>query len=124
MDIEQKSLQTEIWHREYNLDKKDNLLHLPQEKAVFGVFAIINEQPANCRYIGETDNLQFTIRQLFEEPEGPGLKKFFQGPWIKILQYDLVPDASKDERDKLVKEWTESCQPKIDEEGEYPGYYD
>ena len=42
-----------IYHKDYNLDKKDNLEEVPESPAVFGIFAIIHEKPVNCRYIGE-----------------------------------------------------------------------
>ena len=113
----------EIWHRDYNLDKRHNLDTLPAGKAIFGIFAIVNEAPVNCRYIGETENLRETIKALFEKPEGDGMKKFMQGPWIQMLQYEPMPASSKEERQKTVEEWVSKYEPKIDEEGEYPGYY-
>jgi hypothetical protein len=113
----------EIWHKDYNLGKKDNLDELPSREAVFGVFGIVNEAPANCRWIGETDNLQETVKRLFEQPEGAGMKKFMQGPWIQMLQYELMPGTSGTAREKIVKDWTQKYAPAIDEEGEYPGYY-
>jgi len=115
--------QTEIWHKDYNLDKKDNLSQLPHEAAVFGVFAIVHDQPVNCRYIGSTDDLQSAIKALFEEPPGPGLKKFMQGPWIQLLSFELMPGATVEERQKVREEWTRKYQPAIDEDGGYPGYY-
>jgi hypothetical protein len=39
----------EIWHRDHNLRKKHNLDELPGEPAVFAVFAIVNDEPANSR---------------------------------------------------------------------------
>lgn len=114
----------EVFHKDYNLDKKDNLSELPKEKSVFGIFAIVNEEPINCRYIGETENLQDTVRELFENPSSEGMKKFMQGPWIQMLVFELMEDSSKEDRQKLVEQWTQKYDPKIDEEGEYPGYYD
>ncbi|MET3878913.1 hypothetical protein [Chitinophaga sp. OAE865] len=113
----------EIWHAEYNLQHKDTLRELPEEKAIFGVFGIVNDEPANCRYIGETDSLHTAIKDLFREPANEGLKKFFQGPWIKMLQFELLPESSRENRLELVKDWETKYIPKIDEEGEYPGYY-
>jgi hypothetical protein len=114
----------EVWHKDYNLDKKDNLSEVPIEKAVFGIFGIVNEEPINCRYVGETDNLREAIKDVFENPPGEGMKKFMQGPWIQMLVYELMPDAAKEDRVKAVEEWKQKYDPKIDDEGEYPGYYD
>jgi len=123
MDKTETIVKLEVWHKDYNLDKKDNLSELPLEKAVFGIFGIVNEIPINCRYIGESDNLQEAVRNVFEKPEGGGMKKFMQGPWIQMLVYELMPASSKEEREKNAAEWTGKYSPKIDDEGEYPGYY-
>ena len=106
------------------MDKKDNLSELPTEKAVFGIFGIVNDEPINCRFIWETENLQEAVKDVFENPQGEGMKKFMQGPWIQMLQYELLPESTKEEREKLADEWKQKHDPKIDEEGEYPGYYD
>ncbi len=124
METTENLVKLEVFHKAYNLDKKDNLTELPTEKAIFGIFAIVNEEPINCRYIGETENLQQSIRDLFENPQSEGMKKFMQGPWIQMLVYELLPDSGSEDRKKLVEEWTQKHEPKIDEEGEYPGYYD
>jgi hypothetical protein len=113
-----------IWHKDYNPDKKNNLDDVPGGKAVFGIFGIVNEEPVNCRFVGETENLHKSIKGLFENPEGEGLKKFMQGPWIQILQYEIMEGSSQEERKKAVEAWTEKYKPGIDNEGEYPGYYD
>lgn len=114
----------EVFHKDYNLDKKDNLGELPSEKAVFGIFAIVNEEPINCRYIGEAENLQETVRDLFINPPSEGMKKFMQGPWIQMLVYELIEGSTKEDRQKITEEWNKKYDPKIDDEGEYPGYYD
>ncbi len=114
---------TEIWHADYNLQRRDNLSDLPVEKAVFGIFGIVDDEPVNCRYVGETENLQATVRQLFTEPVSEGLGKFLTGPWIKMLQFLEAPESSLGKRKELVKEWEGKYNPAIDKEGEYPGYY-
>jgi hypothetical protein len=117
---EEKTVQTEIFHKEYNLDKKDNLDTLPEGEAVFGIFAIVHEKPVHCRYVGQAANLQKAVRELFEKPEGEGFAKFMQGPWIQMLVYELMPDSSEEDRLKAVEEWTKTHEPKCDEKGEYP----
>lgn len=116
--MEDKIVQANVCHKNYNLDKKDNLDSLPTQAAVFGVFAIIHEKPVHCRFVGETSNLQQTVRDLFEKPEGEGMKKFMQGPWYKMVNYELID--SEEDRKKAVEAWTKEYSPKIDEKGEYP----
>lgn len=116
--MEDKVVQLEIFHKDYNLDKKDNLDTLPEDGAVFGIFGIIHEKPVNCRYVGEAANLRKAVKELFENPGDEGFGKFMQGPWIQMLVYELTP--SEEERAEAVKQWTEKHSPKCDELGEYP----
>lgn len=113
----------EIWHRDYNLQKKDNLSELPSEKAVFGIFGIVNDQPINCRFIGEAENLREAVSFIFENTDNVGLKKFMQGAWIQMLKYKILPNSSKFERDQLVEMWQKEYNPNVDDQGDYPGYY-
>jgi hypothetical protein len=115
-------LEKTLFHTDYNLDKKDNIFLIPKEPAVFGLFAIIHEKPVHCRYIGETDNLQQAIRNLFENPleVSEGFEKYMHGTWIKRMVYGLMPGSSPEERQKEVEEWIEKYKPKCDENGEYP----
>ncbi len=112
----------EIFHKDYNLDKKDNLDELPESPAVFGIFSIIHEIPVHPRYVSSTDNLRKSVRELFENPEGEGLKKFMQGPWIQMLCYEELPNASEEDRKQKEDEWVKKYDPKITDEGEYPEY--
>ncbi len=116
--MEDKKVEVTIYHKDYNLDKKDNLETLPTESAVFGIFAIIHEKPVHCRYIGEAANLQEKVRDLYENPGDEGFAKFMQGPWIQMLVYEINPD--EEARKKAVEEWTKEHTPKCDEKGEYP----
>ncbi|WP_205514654.1 hypothetical protein [Longitalea arenae] len=113
----------EIFHSPFNLEQKDNLDQLPPSAAVFGIFAIVNEQPVNCRYVGYTDNLRQSIAALFEHAEG-GLKLFMQGPWIKMLKYQLTGELAADKQQQFINEWNNKYYPRIDSKGEYPGYYE
>ncbi len=124
MELTETLMRIEVWHKDFNLDKKDNLNELPTDKAVFGIFGIVNEEPINCRYIAEAENLRETVKDLFENPQSEGMKKYMQGPWIQMLVYELMPGSTKEDREKAVEEWIQKHDPKIDEEGEYPGYYD
>ncbi|HLP45084.1 MAG TPA: hypothetical protein VK186_16215 [Candidatus Deferrimicrobium sp.] len=118
--MEEKIVQLEIFHKDYNLDKKDNLETLPEGEAVFGIFAIIHEKPVHCRYIGQTATLRKTIKDLFEHPGDEGFAKFMQGPWIQMLVYELMPGSSEEDRKKAAEDWTKKHTPKCDEKGEYP----
>jgi translation elongation factor EF-1beta len=112
----------EIFHKEYNIDKKDNLDELPEEPAVFGIFAIIHEVPVHPRYVSSTDNLKKAVRDVFENPGSEGLKKFLQSPWIQMLCYELMPDSTEEDRKKKEEEWIKEYDPRVTEEGEYPEY--
>jgi hypothetical protein len=56
MDTTETMVKFEVWHKNFNVDKKDNLLELPTEKALFGIFGIVDEEPINCRYVSEVEN--------------------------------------------------------------------
>jgi hypothetical protein len=116
-------IKLEIRHKDYNLDHKDNLHELPEDKAVFAIFGIVDGEPVNCRLVGETENLQKNVRSLFERPASEGLKKFMQGAWLQMLIYELMPGSSASERQTGMHGWMLKYNPAIDEEGEYPGYY-
>ena len=120
--FDENAVKLEVFHKEYNLDKKDNLDELPEEPAVFGIFAIIHDTPIHPRYVGSTDNLRKAVRDVFENPEGEGMKKFMQGPWIQMLCYELLPGSKEEDLKKKEEDWTQKYEPKITEEGEYPEY--
>ena len=115
----------EIFHKDFNLDKKHNLDQIPEGKGVFGIFGIVNSEPINCRFIAQTTNLRKSVQDLYENPPSEGLKKFMCGPWIQMLVFETF-DKNKTEQQvqTSVDEWIKKYEPKIDDEGEYPGYYD
>ena len=114
-----------IWHRQYNIDKKHNLDEIPEEKSIFAIFALIRGKQSNCRYVGQTDNLNKTIVSLFEGVEecSVGLKTFMQGPWIKMVVYKTMKNITDKKRDFELNDWIKKYDPKVDDDGEYPGYY-
>jgi hypothetical protein len=114
----------QIWHKDYNLDHRDNIPEIPAQKAVFGIFAIIGEEQANCRFIGQAEDLSQCIKALFEGPDDKGLKSFMQGSWVKSLEYQVFEMSSPDQRSAVVDEWARKYRPGIHEDGGYPGYYD
>ncbi|UCH96028.1 MAG: hypothetical protein JSV88_04040 [Candidatus Aminicenantes bacterium] len=115
-------LEKTIFHKDYNMDKKDNINTIPTEPAVFGIFSIIHDKPVNCRYVGEAENLRQAVKDLFEKAGdvSEGFAKFMQGPWIQRMLYELMPGSSPEDRQKAVAEWTKKYNPKCDEKGEYP----
>ncbi len=120
--FDESVVKLEVFHKDYNLDKKENLDELPDQPAVFGIFAIIHNTPIHPRYVGSGDNLRKAVREVFEKPNSEGLKKFMQGPWIQMLCYDLMPNSTEEERKKKEEEWIKIYEPKITDEGEYPEY--
>ena len=80
--FDESVVKKEVFHKDYNLDKKDNLEELPETPAVFGIFSIIHEVPVHCRLVASTDNLRKSVKDVFENPEGEGMKKFMQGQVI------------------------------------------
>jgi hypothetical protein len=115
----------EIYYRDFNLDKKHNVNEIPEKKAVYGIFGIVNGEPINCRHVGQADNLRSRVEEIFKNPPSAGLKKFMQGPWIQMLVYEEIDrELTPEETQNLVDDWSKKYTPKIDDEGEYPGYYD
>jgi len=51
------------------------------------------------------------------------MKKFMQGPWIQMLVYQSMSESDLEE-ENILSEWEKKYKPNIDDEGEYPGYYD
>lgn len=120
VDIPEKIIKKEVFHKDYNLDNKDNIEELPGLSAVYGIFAIVNEEPVNCRFIGKSSNLKKSVRELFESPSDEGVKEFMQGPWIKFIMYQEAEEA---EINTMYNGWLNDYKPKVDKDGEYPGYY-
>ena len=91
-----------------------NLNDLPKKKAVYAIFAQEKEtgEPINCRYVGETDNLEERTKAHFsKEEQNKCLKKFMQSKKIKLMKYELMPSSTKEERMKKEKEWIKRYDP-------------
>ena len=107
-----------IYHRDNNLDKKDNLNTLPPEPAVYALCGRVNGQPANPRYIGQTINLREKIIKHFDRNESNSnkcLKEFMQSIKIKELIYQLMPDSTDYERVCKKKQWEDKYRPECTE---------
>lgn len=115
-------IKMEIYHKDYNLQNKDNLNNLPDSPAVFGIFGIIHDTPIHPRFVGATKNLRDEIKGLFEHAASNGLKKYMQGPWIKMLSFELCNGLSDEELKAKKDAWIREYEPMVDENGEYPKY--
>jgi excinuclease UvrABC nuclease subunit len=92
-----------------------DLDELPKRKSVYAIFASDKQtgKPINCRYVGETDNLQERTKTHFsKEEQNDCLKEFMQSDKIKIMIYELLPDSDIDERLEKENEWIEKYNPK------------
>ncbi|MCF6268137.1 MAG: GIY-YIG nuclease family protein [Melioribacteraceae bacterium] len=91
-----------------------NLDDLPQRKSVYAIFAQSKDslEPINCRYVGETDNLEErTKAHLSENEQNECLRKFMQSDKTKLMIYELLPNSDKAERLQKEKEWITAYNP-------------
>ncbi len=103
--------------KDNNLDGKDNLDELPIEKAVYAICGRINGSPANCRYVGETVNLQEVVRKHFSQGEEDSCLKFFmQSIKTKVLIYELMPMAGEAELLLAKSQWEAEFKPECNDE--------
>ena len=115
----------QVFHGRFNLDSVDNIDQIPEVRAVYGIFAIVHEEPINCRFIGKAENLRESIKLMFESAPSEGLTKFMQGPWYKMILFKEVSSGDSAEvMEGISQQWIDKYDPKIDEVGDYPGYYD
>lgn len=87
---------------------------LPKRKAVYAIFArgVETNKPINCRYVGETDNLEERTKAHFSKKEkNECLRKFMQSNKKKLMEYELMPSSRKEERTKKEKEWINKYKP-------------
>lgn len=100
-----------------NLSEID-LDDLPQRKAVYGMFAQDKNsgKPINCRYVGETDNLEERIKAHFsKEEQNVCLRKFMQSDKSKLMIYELMPNSTKEDRLEKEAEWIKEYKPECNE---------
>ena len=96
-----------------NLSTTD-LDELPKRKAVYAIFAQSKEtnKPINCRYVGETDNLEERTKKHFSDNESnEELLDFMQSDKTVMMIYELLPDSDKKERLAKEKEWINTYKP-------------
>lgn len=91
-----------------------NISNLPKRKAVYAIFAESQKtgKPINCRYVGETDNLQERTGAHFSKDEQNAcLRKFMQSTKTKLMKYELMPNSTKKERQTKEREWIKKYDP-------------
>ena len=91
-----------------------NLDDLPQRKSVYAIFAQSKDslKPINCRYVGETDNLEErTKAHLSENEQNECLRKFMQSDKTKLMTFELLPNSDKDDRLRIENEWIKIHNP-------------
>ena len=92
-----------------------NLDDLPKRKSVYAIFAQseTNLKPINCRYVGETDNLEERTKTHFGiNEQNECLKEFMQSHKTKMMTYELLPDSTKGDRLIKEREWIKEFNPK------------
>ena len=93
---------------------ESNAKDLPEKKSVYSVWAQSksNNEPINCRYVGETENLQNRTQEHFsDQEENDCLNEFMQSTKTKILIYELMPGSTKEERMAKETKWVEKFNP-------------
>lgn len=91
-----------------------NLDELPQRKAVYAIFAQSKEsqKPINCRYVGETDNLEERTKAHYSKNESnEELRKFMQSDKTVMMVYELLSNSDKKERLEKEEEWINNYKP-------------
>lgn len=108
-----------LFEKDNNLDGQDNIDTLPDVPAVYAVCGRVNGKPANPRYIDATENLRQTIRSYFDRSQpAPNecFKEFMLSIKIKELVYQLMPEASVEERAAAKEQWEKKYKPACNKE--------
>ena len=106
-----------IYQKDNNIDKFDNIDEIPEQPAVYAICGRVNDQPANCRKVGTTENLKETISTAFSDAEPDSdFKTFMHSIKIKEMIYYLMPETSEKERKQVLKDWENKLQPACTEE--------
>ena len=95
-----------------------DLSNVPKRKAVYAIFAKSKDtgEPINCRYVGQTDNLhERTVAHFSKSEPNICLREFMQSNKTKILDYELMPNSTEDERKAKENSWIEKHNPECSE---------
>jgi len=119
LDEHSKIKRLMVFQKDNNLDGKDNLDTLPSSPAVYAVCGRVNGQPANPRFVGETENLREAVKLHFDKSE-TGIDEYFKEFMLSIkskeLLYEELPDSSQDDRMLLKKKWESKFNPQCNKE--------
>jgi hypothetical protein len=114
---EESVRQLVLQHKDYNLDKKDNLDDLPALPAVYAICGRVNGQPVNARFVGATEDLLAAVKSHFSEAESNDvLRNYMRSIKIKMLLYKTLPYSTEEERQAAKQEWENKFQPKCTDE--------
>lgn len=106
-----------LYKQAFNLEKKDNLHLLPAAPAVYAICGRVNGQTANCRFVGQAEDLQAAIEQHFHEDSPHAcVSEFMRSVKIKELLYMPMPGSTQQERENIKQEWEKKFQPVCNEE--------
>ncbi|MBC9929284.1 hypothetical protein [Chitinophaga qingshengii] len=87
---------------------KENLSDIPAIPAVYAICARVNGRPANCRFIGETDDLKKSLHHHFgEEEQSRRLYSFMRSAKQKVLIYLPMDGEEPAKRCSTEKYWKE-----------------
>lgn len=106
-----------LLHKDYNLDKKDNLDEIPALPAVYALCGRVNGQAVNARHVGSTDNLQSAVKAHFSDKEtNECLRNFMQSIKIKMLVFQTMPGTTENERQEIKQQWDNKMTPRCTDE--------
>jgi hypothetical protein len=106
-----------ILHKDYNLDKKDNLDEVPAVPAVYALCGRVNGQAVNARHVACTENLQAAVKAHFSDnSNNQCLQNFMQSIKIKMLVFQLMPGSTENERQAIKQQWDNKMTPQCTDE--------
>jgi hypothetical protein len=114
---EESVKQVVLQHKDYNLDKKDNLDDLPALPGIYAICGRVNGQPVNARFVGSTEDLLAAVKSHYTEAEtDEGLRNYMRSIKIKMLLYTTMPYSTEEERQAAKQEWENKLHPKCTDE--------
>lgn len=114
LDLENKpeSNMLIIDHEDYNLDGKDNLNKIPEEKGVYAICGRVNGKPANARWVGYAENLREAVQNHYSDNEtNECLRDYMRSIKTKALIFKCMPEALSDELESEQQNWEDEFNP-------------
>lgn len=101
-----------LQHKDYNIDKNDNIEEIPPLPAVYALCGRVNGQAVNPRYVGCSENVQDAVKSHFSENEvNECLKNFMQSIKTKVLIFQTMPGSTERERQEIKLQWINKMTP-------------